>query len=265
MNKKLGGFSRLTAVSGPAVPKGDDVQPKGASAAVAQPGCPGRALAGSGGTGALLCDCRTHSFQSLCLPVFSHLFVCPRSWADSILRRNMYCLLSSMNRQKPRPVDNEEGQRWWRFRSSSILRQQSKVVGGGENSSKLKTQRRKALGKSARAPVAEAARSQVWALLSSVEAKVLGKGLQQQLRRRLRSRVGGMSLHPTVTLRGGIWVFSRCCVAAPYIVPWPRQKGCGEARLRMTAAGCRHRRGPVPLLRSSGKALSALLLGIPKE
>lgn len=153
MNKKSGGFSRLTAVSGPAVPKGDNVE--SASAAVVQPGCPGRALGGSGGTGALLCNCRTHSFQSLCLPIFSHLFVCPRSWADSILRRNMYCLLRSMNRQKPRPVHNEEGQRWRRFCSSSILRQQSKVVGGGENRSKLKTQRRTALGQSARALVAK--------------------------------------------------------------------------------------------------------------
>lgn len=79
--------------------QGADVQLKGALVVVVQPGCPGRVLGGSGGTGVLLCDGRTHAFQSLCLPIFSVLFVCPRSWADSILRRNVYCLLRSMKRK----------------------------------------------------------------------------------------------------------------------------------------------------------------------
>lgn len=35
-----------------------------------------------------------------------------------------------------------------------------------------------------------------------------GKGLQQQLGRRLMYWVGGLSLHPAVLLGGGIWVFS---------------------------------------------------------
>lgn len=51
---------------------------------------------------------------------------------------------------------------WRQFHSSFILREQSEVVGGGEHSPRLKSQRGRALGQRARAPAAkEGARSRV--------------------------------------------------------------------------------------------------------
>lgn len=62
-----------------------------------------------------------------------------------------------------------------------------------------------------------------------------GKGLQQLRRRqrRLRSRVGGLSLHPAVALWDGIQAFSGCHVADPYTLPG--QRGCVEEQPRVMA------------------------------
>lgn len=111
-----------------------------------QPGCPGRVLDRSGGTG--------HVPVWLQSPFFSRsvsdLVVCSGSWADSILRRSMYCLLRRINIKS-----------WDLFilRKGSTREGFAAVVSLGSRTrcgsrTRLKTQRR-VLGQSARALVAK--------------------------------------------------------------------------------------------------------------
>lgn len=82
--------------------QGLNVQLKGVLVMVAQPVCPGQ--------GRQMCSPATTElilFKACVLLCF--LFVHPKSWADRILRRNLYCLLRSMNRKRLGPVCDEEG------------------------------------------------------------------------------------------------------------------------------------------------------------
>lgn len=134
--------------------RGNDVQLKGPLAAVVQPGFPGCVLWLSGGTGT---SCVTAEFILLEACVFVYFLTFCTS--KELGRQHFVeeCVLSAQKYKwrKLGHVCNEEGCYWWKFHSTSIIRQHNKVVRGKENSRELKTQRRTASEKSARALIAK--------------------------------------------------------------------------------------------------------------
>lgn len=85
-----------------------------------------------------------------------------------------------------------------------------------------------ALGQNTRAPVAKRLHIPGYELFPSLDAMVPDRDLQQlrRKRRRLSYGVGALSLPPRCVSLRGIRAFSRCCVAVPCVLPWPRQRGC---------------------------------------
>lgn len=136
--KKLGSFPRFPAVTGPGVP--------------GKRQCSHERCMNRQGS---LC------LSKLVFPIFSLFFACPRSWADSILRRNVS---PAQKREQKRlgPAWGETGRCWRRGRENQQKCHQQHCERRRKQLPGRKPQRRTALGKSIGALAAkEAACGQV--------------------------------------------------------------------------------------------------------